>query len=112
MPVVFTSRESSSAFIAFTAEARVYPLLSISAVLACFNIIFEILERVSVVDRNADVVSLNRSSLFTFCKSVVLFLRDSLPDEENPSVAAEVTRGHWRSSADDAAVVTAGTMGS
>jgi hypothetical protein len=50
--------------------------------------------------------------LFTFCKSVVLFLRDSLPDEENPSVAAEVTRGHWRSSADDAAVVTAGTMGS
>jgi hypothetical protein len=108
---VFTSRESSSAFIAFTAEARVYPLLSISAILACFNIIFEILERVSVAVHNADVVSLNRASLFTFCKSVVLFLRNSLPNEENLSAAAEVTRGCWRSSADEAAVITGGTLG-
>jgi hypothetical protein len=58
-------------------------------------ITFEILERVSVADRNAHVVSLNRASLFTFCTSVVLhvFIRDSLPNEENPSAAAEFTTG-------------------
>ena len=83
----------------------------ISVVLACFNIIFEILERVSVADRNADVVYLSRASLFTFCKLVVLFLRDLLHNEENPSAAAEVTRWRWRSNADEAAVVIAGTLG-
>ena len=31
-------------------------------------------------------------------------------NEENPSAAAEVTRGRWRSSADEAAIVTAGTL--
>lgn len=79
--------------------------------MACFNIIFEILERVSVADRNADVVYLSRALLFTFCKLVVLFLRDSLHNKENPSAAAEVTRGRWRSNADEAAVVIAGTLG-
>jgi hypothetical protein len=57
---VFTSRKSGKSLIlfkAFTAEARVYPVLSISTVLFdCCNIIFEILERVSVADRNAHVV--------------------------------------------------------
>jgi hypothetical protein len=88
----------------------VYQLLSISTVLDCFNIILEMLERVSVADRNAHVVSLNRASLFPLCKSVVLFIRDSLPNEENPSSAAEVTTGRWRSSVDETAVVTAGTL--
>ena len=70
------------------------------------------MERVYVADRNAHVVSLNRASLFTFCTSVVLhvFIRDSLPNEENPSAAAEFTTGRWRSSPDEAAVVTAGTL--
>jgi hypothetical protein len=43
------------------------------------RLILEILERVSVADRNAHVVSLNRASLFPLCKFVVLFIRDSLP---------------------------------
>jgi hypothetical protein len=58
---------------------------------------------VTKLDRQRPVVT--SAAEEGLCKFVVLFIRDSLPNEENPSSAAEVTTGRWRSS-----FVTAGTL--